>query len=334
MNQASHRSLESDDERLRYWQVAAARSASSLINDACHGLLTRPRSMPPKYFYDARGMQLFDAICTTPEYYPARTEAALLAEHAAEIVDIARPAHIVEFGSGSSRKARYLLDACEAQRHLCAYWPFDGNAEAILSSGQALVTDYPWLGINGLVGDYQAGLRHMPDMSGRRLFTLLGGALGDFTLSRAIRFLIDVRQRMRAGDWLLLSADRDKDPEVLHAAYNDGAGLTARFNLNLLQILNWELQADFDTAAYRHEAYYNAPFNQIEMYLTVGAPQQVHLGALKRTIELEQGERILTEISRKFTRESLLNLFQAVRFSEVRHYEPDNGYYSLVLLRL
>jgi len=168
---------------------------------------------------------LFEAICATPEYYPARTEAALLAEHAAEIVDIARPTHIVEFGSVSSSKTRCLLDACEMQRHHCAYWPFDANAETIMASGQALVTDYPWLGINGLVGDYQAGLRNLPDMSGRRLFTLLGGAIGDFTLSRAIRFLIDVRQRMRAGDWLLLSADRDKDPEVLHAAYNDGADL-------------------------------------------------------------------------------------------------------------
>ena len=334
MNQVTHRSFESDAERLRYWQVAAARSTAGLIDDARDGLLNRPRSMPSKYFNDARGTQLFDAICATPEYYPARTEAALLAEHAAEIIDIARPAHIVEFGSGSSHKARYLLDACEAQRHLCAYWPFDVNVETIVASGQVMVTDYPWLGINGLVGDYQAGLRHLPDMSGRRLFTLLGGTIGDFTLSRAIRFLIDVRQRMRTGDWLLLSADRDKDPEVLHAAYNDGAGLTARFNLNLLQILNWELQADFDTADYRHEAYYSTAFNQIEMYLAVSAPQQVRLGALNCTIELEQGERILTGISRKFTRESLLNLFQAVRFSEVRHYEPDNGYYSLVLLRL
>jgi len=334
MSQALHRPVNAPAERLRCWQVSAARPQPSLLDDARDGLLNRPRSMPPKYFYDARGSQLFDAICETPEYYPTRTEAALLAQHAAEIIDIARPAHIVEFGSGSSRKTRHLLDACATQRHLCTYWPFDMCADAVLAAAESLAVDYPWLGINALVGDCQAGLQHLPEMPGRRLFTFLGGTIGNFTLSRAIRFLIDVRQRMHAGDWLLLGADRDKDPEILQAAYNDGAGITAEFNLNLLHVLNRELHADFAIEAYRHEARYNTDFNQVEMYLTADAAQHVRLGALDREIELTAGERILTEISRKFTRNSLQSLFAAVRFSEVRHYEPGNGYYSLVLLRM
>lgn len=334
MSQALHRPADAAAERLRCWQVPAARPQPSLHDDARDGLLQRPRSMPPKYFYDARGSQLFEAICDTPEYYPSRTEAALLAQHAAEIIDIARPAHIVEFGSGSSRKTRHLLNACAAQRQLCTYWPFDTCADALLAAGQSLTIDYPWLGINALIGDCLAGLQHLPDMPGRRLFTFLGGTIGNFSLSRAIRFLIDVRQRMQAGDWLLLGADRDKDPDVLHAAYNDSAGLTAEFNLNLLHVLNRELDADFAIKGFRHEARYNTDFNQIEMYLTAEATQHVRLTALDRVVELAAGERILTEISRKFSRNALQSLLAAVHFSEVRHYEPDNGYYSLVLLRM
>lgn len=334
MSHALHRPANAAAERLRCWQVPAARPQPSLHDDARAGLLRRPRSMPPKYFYDARGSQLFEAICDTPEYYPSRTEAALLAQHAAEIVDLARPAHIVEFGSGSSRKTRYLLNACATQRHLCTYWPFDTCADALLAAGESLTIDYPWLGINALIGDCLAGLQHLPNMPGRRLFTFLGGTIGNFSLSRAIRFLIDVRQRMQAGDWLLLGADRDKDPDLVHAAYNDSAGLTAEFNLNLLHVLNRELDADFAIDGFHHEAHYNTDFNQVEMYLTAGAAQRIRLGALDRIVELAAGERILTEISRKFTRNALQSLFAAVHFSEVRHYQPDNGFYSLVLLRM
>ena len=334
MSQALNWSLAREAERLRSWQVPATRSQPSLREDAHCGLLQRPRSMPPKYFYDTLGSQLFDAICDTPEYYPTRTEAALLAQHADEIIDIARPAHIVEFGSGTSRKTRHLLDACAARQQVCGYWPFDVCGDVLLAAGQGLTEDYPWLGVTALVGDYQAGLGNLPEIAGRRLFMFLGGTIGNFTLSRAVRFLIDVRRHMRPGDWLLLGADRVKDKEVLHAAYNDSAGLTARFNRNLLQVLNRELHADFDPSAFRHEAHYNEAFSQIEMYLTADKPQRVRLGALDCSIEIDSGERILTEISRKFTRAALLSLFQAVRFTEMRHYEPHNGYYSLALLRV
>lgn len=334
MSQAYHRPLAREAERLRSLQVPATRFQPSLSDDARRGLLQRPRSMPPKYFYDTLGSQLFDAICATPEYYPTRTEAALLAQHADEIIDIARPAHIVEFGSGASRKTRHLLDACAARQQVCAYWPFDVCADVMMAAGQGLTEDYPWLDVTALVGDYQAGLSHIPEISGRRLFMFLGGTIGNFTLSRAIRFLIDIRRHMRQGDWLLLGADRVKDKEVLHAAYNDSAGQTARFNRNLLQVLNRELRADFDLSAFRHEAYYNEAFSQIEMYLTADKAQRVRLGALDCAIEIASGERILTEISRKFTRAALLSLFQVVRFTEMRHYEPHNGYYSLALLRV
>ncbi len=334
MNQVLNRPLAHAAERLRSCQVSATRPQPSLCEDARRGLLHRPRSMPPKYFYDIQGSRLFDAICATPEYYPARAEAALLAQHAEEIIDIARPAHIVEFGSGASRKTRHLLDACEIRRQTCGYWPFDVCSDVMMSAAQGLIEDYPWLDVTALEGDYSAGLGHIPEIPGRRLFMFLGGTIGNFTLSRAIRFLIDIRRHMRQGDWLLLGADRVKDKEVLHAAYNDSAGLRARFNRNLLQVLNHRLRADFDLSAYRHEAHYNEAFNQIEMYLTADSPQRVRLGALDSSIEIDGGERILTEISRKFTRASLLSLFQSVHFTEMRHYEPRTGYYSLALLRV
>lgn len=317
--------------RLSCRAVRPARILPGLAEDVGQGLLEPPRSLPPKYFYDERGSRLFDAICDTPEYYVTRTEDALLMECAGELIDGLRPAHIIEFGSGASRKTRHLFDRCASAGNAAVYWPFDVCEEMLLNSGRHLLHHYDWLRVNALVGDYLAGLRHLPRPGGACLYLFLGGTIGNFMPAEALAFLREVRAGMRPGDRLLLGADRVKAPEILHAAYNDLAGITAEFNLNLLRVLNRELEADFDPGAFAHEAVYNPDARRIEMYLVSRRDQSVGLARLGRVLELAAGERILTEISRKFTPDSLTDMLTAAGFAVERHFQPDNGFFSLML---
>ncbi len=317
--------------RLTSHRVPAVVPVQDILEDASAGLIDAPRSMPPKYFYDERGSQLFDAICETREYYPTRTEEALLRTCAREVIEQLRPDHIVEFGSGTARKTRHLFDACDRVGETAAYWPFDVCEEMLRDSGQQLVQEYDWLRVNALVGDYHGGLAGLPPREGRCLYLFLGGTIGNFTEQEAATFLAEVRAIMRPGDGLLLGADRVKDPGVLHAAYNDESGVTAQFNLNLLQVLNRELDADFCDTNFEHRALFNARASQIEMYLVSRCRQSVHLGSLGHTLELEAGERILTEISRKFTPARLESLLNGAGLAVQQHFEPDNGWFSLVL---
>ena len=313
--------------------VPPERHVPTLAEDVRNGLLERPRSLPPKYFYDDYGSRLFDQICDTPEYYLTRTEDALLSSGAADIIAKSHPDHIIEFGSGASRKTRHLLDACVLNDQTCTYWPFDVCESALLEAARELTRDYEWLTINALSGDYLAGLKHLPHPQGRCLFTFLGSTIGNFEKWQTIEFLTELRQRMRSQDTLLLGADRTKDIRVLEAAYNDTQGITAQFNLNLLRVLNREMNANFDMDAYRHLAYYNGDLQQIEMYLTIVRPQTVEISDLGKEIHFVAGERILTEISRKFTSGDLDEILQKSSFSLMAHYEPRNRYFSLLLVR-
>jgi L-histidine N-alpha-methyltransferase len=324
--------LTTDESRFSCQEIPPARTPRTLEDDVREGLLTPPRSLQPKYFYDDLGSRLFDRICDTPEYYPTRTEAALLADSADAIMRQTAPDHIIELGSGASRKTRHLLDACAARGQYCRYWPFDVCEPMLRTAGEGLVTDYDWLEVRALVGDYMAGLAHLPQPEGRRLFVFLGGTLGNFDPQQAQAFLTELRRCMRDGDSLLVGVDRVKDTEVLNAAYNDSQGLTAAFNLNLLNVLNRELAADFDPGRFEHTAAFNEQDSQIEMYLISTERQAVELGALDETLSLEAGEEILTEISRKFTPEGLTDLFGAADLRVTDHLEPPNRYFSLLLL--
>ncbi len=319
--------------RLTSQKIPPLRPVPCLSEDALAGLVRAPRSMPPKYFYDDRGSQLFDAICETPEYYPTRTEDALLAHYAGEIIDQVRPKHIVEFGSGAARKTRQLLDVCDELGGAAAYWPFDVCESMLLESGRRLVRDYEWLTVNALVGDYLAGLQHVPRPPGSCLYLFLGGTIGNFSETQAQRFLHDVRAQMSADDHLLLGADRIKDVAVLNAAYNDRQGVTAAFNLNLLEVLNRELDGDFHLPQFEHQALFNADDSQMEMYLVSSCNQSVTLKALQKTLDFHAGEKILTEISRKFTPERLNTLLTDAGFNVVQHLQPANGYFSLMLAK-
>ena len=313
--------------------IPAARTIPSLIDNVAEGLLVPPRALPSKYFYDEVGSALFDRICETPEYYVTRTEDALLEDCAEAIVELAAPDDILELGSGTSRKTRRLLNACKALGFSPSYTPFDISVEILLATAQQLVEDYDWVNVNVLVGDYEGGLAHLPTNSGRRLFCFLGSTIGNFEHAQAVAFLAEVRSRMTGNDLLLLGVDRVKDDAVLHAAYNDQAGLTAAFNRNVLSVLNRQVDADFDPALYDHRAHFNSAENRIEMHLVAQCAQSVTIGALDQTIQIAAGEMILTEISRKFTERSLTEMLTEAGFSIAAHYTPANAFFSLALAR-
>ncbi|MCO6440587.1 MAG: L-histidine N(alpha)-methyltransferase [Nitrococcus mobilis] len=320
-------------ERFECQTVPAARAVPNLAEDVLQGFARRPRALPPKYFYDALGSELFDRICDTPEYYPTRTEARLLDQSAHSIIRQARPDHIIELGSGTSRKTAHLLEACEANGLEPSYWPFDVCEAVLHAAAEALLEAHPWLKVQALIGDYSAGLAHLPQPAGRRLFVFLGGTIGNLTPEESIAFLSELRGLMREGDAFLLGADRTKAPRLLQAAYDDARGLTAEFNRNVLNVINQALRGDFDPYAFDHLALYNETLQRIEMYLVARHDQEVHLMALERRYGFLQGERILTEISRKFTAESLTAELRAARLNPTHHYQTEDRYFSLVLAR-
>jgi len=322
-------------KRLEFQHISPSRSISSLEEDMRSSFLTHPRKLPPKYFYDEYGSQLFDQICDTPEYYQTRTEEALLREYAQNIIERVQPRHIVELGSGTSRKTRHLLNACDGQECLEVYVPFDVSKETLLDAGRSLVIEFDWLTVTALVGDYHGGFDNIPvvEDEGTRMFVFLGGTIGNFEHDDAIRFLSELREYMNPDDRLLLGADRVKDSQTLRAAYNDSGGVTAEFNLNVLNVLNKELSADFSPEKFTHDAIYNEKEQQIEMYLVSECEQHVCLESMRECINFKENERILTEISRKFTRHSLKSLLSEAGFCVMEHYEPDNEYFSLVLAK-
>ncbi|MEQ8492768.1 MAG: L-histidine N(alpha)-methyltransferase [Gammaproteobacteria bacterium] len=311
--------------------IRPTRAMPSLSEDVARGLFGARRTLPPKYFYDERGSRLFDRICDVPEYYPTRTESSLLSRIATEVIDTARPERIVELGAGTSRKTRHLLDACAALDCHPVYAPVDVCDEVLVTSGEALSNDYPWLDVRPLVGDYTAGLGNLPRRAARNLVVFLGGTIGNFTRDEATDFLTELRAQLAPGDTLLLGADRVKQPDVLHAAYNDDAGLTAEFDLNLLRVLNRELGADFDLDAYEHYALFNPLESRIEMHLIAMRDQTITFTGFEQPLCLREGDNILTEISRKFTRAELEGMLADAGLRVTRHYESQAHKFSLVL---
>ncbi len=313
--------------------IRPTRSVSTISEDVANGLFDEPRTLPPKYFYDQRGSHLFDQICDVPEYYPTRTESALLQRVAGDVISASRPERIVELGSGTSRKTRHLLDACTDQACYPVYAPFDVCDDVLVASGEALQTEYGWLDVQPMVGDYTAGLGNLPYETGHNLIVFLGGTIGNFTREESLDFLAELRSVMRDSDRLLLGADRVKEPEILHSAYNDDAGITAEFNLNVLHVLNRELGANFDLNGFEHYAHFNPLKSRIEMHLISMVDQSVHFSRLGDDVEFKEGDHILTEISTKFTRVQLESLLLESGFSVVDHYESNGHKFSLLLAR-
>jgi L-histidine N-alpha-methyltransferase len=281
---------------------------STLADDARAGLAARPRSIPPKHFYDAAGSALFDAICLLPEYYLTRAERALLEKHASAIVQRAGASELVELGSGMARKTEVLLSAMQRAAASPTYVPFDISRDALERAAPLLLARMPGLRVQAVVGDFTQDMGALARRStrqrgaARRIFALLGSTIGNLDEREAPALLRSVANVMDEGDSFLLGLDLVKDERALHAAYNDAAGVTARFNKNVLSVMNRELGATFALDAWEHDARYDTERARIEMRLVAREAHAVHLAAVGMRVEFDARETILTEISRKFTR--------------------------------
>lgn len=275
---------------------------ANLARDVRRGLTKSLKELPPKYFYDTHGAALFEQICALPEYYLTRTEHAVLERIADEVVASGRPTTLVEFGSGSSRKTRLLLDAMARAGRLNLYVPIDISADMLRQSAHALADDYPGLRVHGVIGDFEHPVESLP-AEGPRLIIFMGGTIGNLTPDEATGFLQGVARLLAPEDRFLLGTDLVKDVEVLERAYNDAAGVTAAFNRNMLSVINHNLDADFDLDRFEHLAFYNSEEFRIEMHLVSRESHQVWIDALGLAVDMAKGESIRTEISCKYTRE-------------------------------
>ena len=323
--------MQSGIEDIRCKTIPPTRTLPSMMDDIRQSLLDKPRSLSPKYFYDARGSDLFSQICKTPEYYPTRTEDALLKQYSKAIIEQARPEILIELGSGNSIKTRHLFNACEHANHICEYWPLDVCREIMIESSDMLSKEFDWLQVSPMLCDFHAGLGNLPKTDGRCLYVFLGGSIGNFNPEQTREFMAEIYRNSKDGDFFLLGADRIKSHSVLNAAYNDAKGITAEFNLNVLHVLNRELDADFNVNDFEHQADFNEKLNRIEMHLVSSRDQKVDLESLNESIEFVQGEKILTEISCKYSYEMLETLLTNAGFQIQNHFEPNNQYFSLVL---
>lgn len=270
-------------------------------SDVVAGLNQTVKSLPPHYFYDDFGSQLFEKICDLPEYYLTRTETLILRKYASEIARLTGACEIVELGSGSSTKTRILLDAYEQLNYPLYYSPIDVSAGILESSARELLADYSSLVVHGIVSTYEQALANLkPSPLPHRMICFIGSTLGNLNPQECDRFFAQITDALKIGEYFLLGIDLQKPKEILEAAYNDSQGITAAFNLNMLAHLNWRFQGNFDLNQFEHWSFFNQEKSQIEMHLRSLTDQNVQLDALNLTIKLAAGETIFTEISRKF----------------------------------
>jgi len=289
----------------------------ALRADALAGLTAEPKSLPPKWFYDAQGSALFDKITELPEYYPTRAEREILRATAAGIAGQTRARTLIELGSGSSDKTRLLLDALRDAGTLRCYVPVDVSEPALVVAGRALSAEYPGLEVRAVVSDFEERLGFPADgeAPAPRLVAFLGSTIGNLEPGPRAAFLSRVRARLRPGDSFLLGTDLVKDPATLVAAYDDASGVTAEFNKNVLAVLNAELGADFDLDAFEHVAAWDPGAEWIEMRLRSAMAQTVHLPVIGLVVGFADDEEMRTEVSAKFRRAGVAGELAAAGFS-------------------
>jgi L-histidine Nalpha-methyltransferase len=310
--------------------LAADSAYQALRCDVLDGLRSSPKTLPPKWFYDSVGSDLFDQITRLPEYYPTRAEAEILRARSAEIASVTGADTLVELGSGTSEKTRLLLSALNDGGGLRRFVPFDVDASILSAAGAAIQREYPDIEIAAVCGDFEEHLSEIPD-GGRRLFVFLGSTIGNLTADPRAEFLWALARVMRSGDSLLLGTDLVKDTDRLVRAYDDAAGVTAQFNRNVLAVINRELDADFDVDAYRHVARWNSEEERMEMYLRAEKAQRVRIAALDLTVELAAGEEILTEVSCKFRADAVGAELARAGLRRTRWWTDDAGDFGLSL---
>ena len=310
--------------------TAATDLTGALIVDARRGLSAPPRWLPPKYFYDERGSELFDEITQLPEYYPTRAERDLLAKYADDIVGTARAHVLLELGSGSSQKTTVLLDALDGAGLLESYVPVDVSASALRGALEDLARTRPTLPVHPVVADFEHHLANLP-APGRRLVAFLGSTIGNFAPDDRAEFFAQLGLALDPGETFLLGVDLVKDPTRLVAAYDDAAGVTAEFNRNVLRVLNRELDGDFIPEDFDHVAVWDADHEWIEMRLRSRRPMTIQLPRAELSFELSAGEEIRTEISAKFRRSTIESELEAAGFHPLGWWT--DGDFALALAR-
>ncbi|MDP9847592.1 L-histidine N(alpha)-methyltransferase [Streptosporangium lutulentum] len=302
----------------------------ALEHDVRTGLTSTPKWLPPKWFYDATGSELFSRITRLPEYYPTRRELAILREQAADIATRSRADTLVELGSGTSEKTVLLLDALAAAGTLHTYTPVDVDAITLADAARRLAVHYAGLTVHAVCADFEHHLTLLP-RTGRRMVAFLGGTIGNLDPVAREMFLKELRTTLRPGDTFLLGADLIKDTGRLIAAYDDAAGVTAAFNRNVLHVINRELDADFEPDAFEHVALYDAEHDWIEMRLRATRPMHVRVGDLGLHVSFEAGEEVRTEISAKFRLDDLSRELVSAGFTVNHRYVDPTGDFSLLL---
>jgi len=304
----------------------------AMERDVRSGLCARPKNVPPVYFYDDRGCNLFDAITRLPEYYPTRSERSILDAHAKDIAEGSGADTLVELGAGTCDKSRVLLDAMQASGNLVRFVPLDVNETTLWEAAMALSEEYPGLAVSAVVGDFHRHLDYLPT-GGRRLFAFLGGTIGNLDPGQRRDFLIGLGKVMATEDRLLLGTDLVKDRTRLINAYDDAAGVTAEFNRNVLHVLNRELGADFDPERFEHVARWNESDQRIEMWLRSSDHQRIRVAELGLDLVFDSGEEMLTEISTKFSPQGLEEEFGECGFVVESAWASDGDEFLLTMAR-
>ncbi|OSP40321.1 L-histidine N(alpha)-methyltransferase [Streptomyces sp. 13-12-16] len=300
---------------------------AALRADVREGLTGSPKTLPPKWFYDARGSELFEEITALPEYYPTRAEREILRARAGEIAAASGARTLVELGSGSSEKTRHLIDALTG---LHTYVPVDVSESALTLAGRALAAERPGLDVHALIADFTARLA-LPGTPGPRLVAFLGGTIGNLLPAERAAFLASVRALLAPGDALLLGTDLVKDERVLVRAYDDAAGVTAAFNKNVLTVVNRELGADFDPDAFEHVALWDAGHEWIEMRLRSRTTQTVKIPSLGLAVDFAAGEELRTEVSAKFRQDGVREELSAAGLELTRWWTDGEARFALSL---
>jgi L-histidine Nalpha-methyltransferase len=304
---------------------------ATLAEDVREGLSATPKALPPKYFYDSRGSELFEQITQLPEYYPTRAEQSILDEVGTEIVDLVRPGELVELGPGSARKTHALLDPMCAEGLARRYVPVDVSEAAVQESATRLLDSYDDLTIHGIVGDFERDLDRIPSNGERRLIAFLGGTIGNLDAGERQTMLRKVRDQLGREDRLLIGTDLVKDRDRLEAAYNDSAGVTAEFNRNVLNVINSNLDGDLDPDRFEHRAIYDERREWIEMRLCASQRHVAHIDAIDLEVAFQAGEHIRTEISCKFTQERLEREYEEAGLELLDVYTDRDGLFALSL---
>ncbi len=305
---------------------------AGLAEDVREGLSSPFKEIPPKYFYDERGSELFEAITELPEYYPTRAERSILDSGAAAIVAAAQPTTLIELGSGAASKTRALLDAMSAAGSLETYVPVDISEEITRRVADELIAEYEGLRVHGIVCDYETHLERVPREEGG-LIAFLGGTIGNFRPGSRRSFLARIATLMYPGDRFLLGTDLVKDPARLEAAYNDSRGLTAEFNKNVLNVINRELEADFDPDDFEHVAFWDADNEWVDIRLRSLREQFTDVRDLDMRVHFARNEEMRTEISTKFTHERLESSYADAGLELVEWWTDPDELYALSLAR-